>query len=60
MRPRESYLFRPFVEVDILTFVDDFHSEMEVNLDQKTFIFALVRSPHLSFDVSSGMVYELL
>jgi len=53
-------LFHPLVEVDFLAFVDDFHPKTKVILDQKTFIFALVHSPHLSFDASLGMVYELL
>ncbi len=33
---------------------------MEVTLDQKAFISALVRSPHLSSSGPLGMVYELL
>ncbi len=53
-------LFHPFIEVDLLAFVDDFHLETEFILDQNAFIFTFVCSPHLSFDASLGMVYELL
>jgi hypothetical protein len=53
-------LFHPFVEVDFLPFVDDFHPEIDVTLDQKTFISALVHSPCFSSNGPLGMVYELL
>jgi hypothetical protein len=48
------------VEVDLPLFVNDFHPEMDLVLDRKTFIFALMHSPSLSFGDPSGMVYELL
>jgi hypothetical protein len=41
-------------------FVNDFHPNIEVTLDQKTFISALVRSPRISSNGLSNMVYELL
>jgi hypothetical protein len=50
----------PFIKVDFLPFVNDFHLEMEVIFDQKTLIFTLVCSPHFSFDGPLDMVYELL
>jgi hypothetical protein len=54
------YLPHPFVKVDLLPFVNDFHLEMEVTLDRKTFISTLACSPHLSSDGPSYMVYQLL
>jgi hypothetical protein len=48
------------VEVNFLPFVDYFHLEIEGILDQETFIFALVCSPHFSSNDLLGMVYELL
>jgi len=53
-------LFHPFVEVDFFPFVDDFHLEMEVILNQETFVSALACSPHLSFGGPLGMLHELL
>jgi hypothetical protein len=51
----------PSVEVDLLPpFVNDFDPEMDLILDRKAFIFALMCSPSLSFGNPSGMVYELL
>jgi hypothetical protein len=52
-------LFHSHVEVDFPPFVDDFHLEMEVILNQKAFIFALIHSPCLLVAISS-MMYELL
>jgi hypothetical protein len=37
-----------------------FHHGMEITLNQEAFVFALVRSPHLSFGGPLGMVYEYL
>jgi hypothetical protein len=54
------HLFHPFAEVDFFPFVDDFHLETKVTLDQEAFIFALIRSPRLSSGGPSGMVYEFL
>jgi len=54
------HLLHPLVEVDLPLFVDDFHLEMKVILNQETFISTLVCSPRLSSNGSSGMVYELL
>jgi hypothetical protein len=51
-------LFHPLVAVDIPPFIDDFHFETEVTLNQKTFVFALVCSPHLSSGGPLGMVYN--
>ncbi len=50
-------LLHPLVKVDLPPFVDDFHLEINVTLDRKTFVFALACfffCGHLS------MVYELL
>ncbi len=52
------HLLHLFVEVDFHPFVDDFHLETKVILDQKTFI--LVRSPYLYSSGPSSMVYEFL
>jgi hypothetical protein len=49
-----------FAKVDLLPFVNDFHLEMEVTLDRKTFIFTLACSPRFSFGGPSDMVYELV
>jgi hypothetical protein len=57
---RVLFFLHPTIEVDLPPFVDDFHLEMEVTLDQKAFVFALVCLPHLSSDAASSMVYELL
>jgi hypothetical protein len=50
-------LLHPLANVDLPPFVDDFHLEIEVTLDRKTFVFAL--ACFFSGD-HSGMVYELL
>jgi hypothetical protein len=50
----------PLAEVDFPPFIDDLHLETKVILDQKTFVFALVCSPHLFFGGPSSMVYDLL
>jgi hypothetical protein len=50
----------PLVEVDFHPFVDDFDLEMDLVLDRKAFIFALMYSPPLSSRGLSSMVYELL
>jgi hypothetical protein len=52
--------FHPLVKVDLLPFVNDFHLEMDLVLDRKTFISILPLFPHLSFGGPLGMVYELL
>jgi hypothetical protein len=57
---RVIHLLHPLVEVDFPPFFDDFHLETKVILDQEAFVFALVRSPHLSSNGPSNMVYELL
>jgi hypothetical protein len=44
-------LFHPAIEVDLPPFMDDYHLEMKVILNRKTFIFVLVHSP---FFFSSG------
>jgi hypothetical protein len=54
------HLLHPHVEVDFPHFVDDFHLETKVILDQEAFVFALAHSPHLPFGGPFGMVYELL
>lgn len=51
-------LLHPLDEVYLSPFVDDFHYEMVVILDQEAFVYALVRSPHFFFDGPSGMVYD--
>jgi hypothetical protein len=43
----------PLVEVDLHSFVDDFHPKMDLVLDKKAFIFVLMHSPHPSSDGSS-------
>jgi hypothetical protein len=43
------HLLYSLVEVDFPPFVNDFHFKMEVIVDRKTFIFALVHSPCLFF-----------
>ncbi len=48
------------VEVDLVLFVDDFNPKMDLGLDRKAFIYALMHSPRLSFDIPLNMVYELL
>jgi len=53
-------LLHPLVEVDIALFIDDFHYDMEVILNQKALIFPLVCSPHFSFGGLLSMVYEFL
>jgi hypothetical protein len=52
-------LLHSLVEIDIPTFINDFHPKMEVTLDQEAFIFALACSPFF-FNGILGMVYELL
>jgi len=47
-------------EVDLASFVDDFHLETEVTLNQEAFVSTLACSPPLSSNGPSGMVYELL
>ncbi len=49
-----------FFEVDLPPFIDNFHIDMEVTLNWKTFIYALACSPHLFFGGPLGMVYEFL
>jgi hypothetical protein len=53
-------LLHPLAEVDLSSFVDDFHPEIEVTLDWETFVSNLVHSSHLSSIGPSSMVYELL
>jgi hypothetical protein len=53
-------LLHSLVEGGLLPFIDDFHLETKVTLDQETFIFALVRSPRLFSSGPSNMVYGLL
>jgi hypothetical protein len=48
-------LLHPFVKVDILPFVNDFHPETKVILDQELFIFALVCPPHFCCDFRYGV-----
>ncbi len=57
---RVFHLLHLLIEVDFPPFVDDFHLETKVTLDQKTFISILAHSPHFSFGGPSSMVYELL
>jgi hypothetical protein len=57
---RVFHLLHLLVEVDFPLFIDDFHHETKIILDQQTFIFVLVHSPHFSFGGPSGMVYEFL
>jgi hypothetical protein len=52
--------FHPLAEIDLPLFVNDFHPEMNLVLDKKTFISILTRSPCLSFNIHLRMVYELL
>jgi hypothetical protein len=49
-----------FAKVDTPLFIDDFHLETEVILDQEAFISTLACSPRLSSSGSSDMVYEFL
>jgi hypothetical protein len=53
-------LLHPLVEVDFPPFVDDFHLEMTITLDQKAFIFNLAHSSRFFSNGPSSMVYELL
>jgi hypothetical protein len=53
-------LLHPLVEVDFSSFVDDFHLEMTIILDQKAFIFNLACSSRLFSSGPSSMVYEFL
>jgi hypothetical protein len=53
-------LLHSLVEGGFLPFVDDFHLETNITLDQKTFIFAFVRSPRFSSSDPLNMVYGLL
>jgi hypothetical protein len=46
------------VEVDLPPFIDDFHLEMEVTLNQRAFIYVLVYSSCFSSNGFSPMVYE--
>jgi hypothetical protein len=46
------------VEVDFPPFIDDFHLEMKVSLDRKTFIYVLVYSPCFSSKGLSPGVYD--
>jgi len=55
-----NHLLHPLAKVDLPLFIDDFHPKIKVTLNQNAFNFALVRSPHFSFDGPSSMVYELL
>jgi hypothetical protein len=48
------------IEVDLASFVDDFHLETEVTLNQEAFVSTLASSPPLSSNGPSTMVYELL
>ncbi len=50
----------PLAKVDFPPFVDNFHRETEVILNQDAFVFALARSPCLSTSCPLAMVYELL
>jgi hypothetical protein len=50
----------PLAKIDLPPFVEDFHLEMDLILDKNTFIYALTRSPCLSFNSLSNTVYELL
>jgi hypothetical protein len=43
-------------KVDFPLFVNDFHLEMDIVLDQEAFISTLTHSPHLSSDNPSSMV----
>jgi len=52
--------FHPPIEVDSPPFVDVFHHETKVILDQDTIVFALACSSHLFSGGPSNMVYELL
>jgi hypothetical protein len=53
-------LLHPPTKVDFPPFVDDFHHEMKVTLNQETFVFVLAPSPHLLIGGPLGMVYGLL
>jgi len=60
--PRGAYL-SPFSSIGWNwppPFVDDFNLEMDLVLDKKAFIYALMHSPHLSSDSLLNMVYELV
>jgi hypothetical protein len=54
------YFLHPTAEVDLPPFMNDFHLEMKVILNRKTFIFVLAHSPYLFSSGPLGMVYELL
>jgi hypothetical protein len=43
------HLLHPLTEVNLTSFIDDFHLEIKVTLDQEAFIFVLAHSPNLSF-----------
>jgi hypothetical protein len=61
MRPHASFVFstRSLRLISPL-FVDDFHFETKVILNQEAFVSTLICSPCFSFGGLSGMVYELL
>jgi hypothetical protein len=42
------HLFHPLAEVDLPSFVDDFHLKIEITLKYETFVSTLVCSLHLS------------
>jgi hypothetical protein len=50
----------PLVKVDFPPFVDDFHLEIDLALDRKTFIYTLTHSPCLSSNSPLILVYERL
>jgi hypothetical protein len=54
------YFLHPLAKVDLPPFLDNFHHEMEVTLNQNAFVFTLAHSPRFSTNCLSAMVYELL
>ncbi len=54
------HIFHPHGKVDLPLSVNDFRLRMKVTIDQKAFVFALTRSPHLSSNGALNMVYKIL
>jgi hypothetical protein len=54
------HLFHPLAHVNLPPFINDFHLEMEVTLDQEAFIFTLACSSRLSSNSLLSTMYELL
>jgi hypothetical protein len=54
------HFLHTIIAIDFPPFVNDFHCEMEVILNQEAFVSALVLSPRFFSGGLSGMVYKFL